>query len=159
MKEIGIDLSHGTMSSRSAEFRRVRDEIRISFQQLAQSIREEDSWQSKYDMAKKKHGNPAVSHSDNRLNLSFVAKAIRPSFVWCCRHGANRMTHLPQRSSLPASHAIRWVRSGKCHPLPDIFRNIRGAEEEEKKAYKPYRYGTAVSESGFSYADDYDAWK
>ena len=43
MKEIGIDLSHGTMSSRSAEFRRVRDEIRISFQQLAQSIREEDS--------------------------------------------------------------------------------------------------------------------
>lgn len=46
----------------------------------------------------------------------------------------------------------------KCHPLPDIFRNIKGAEEE-KKAYKPYRYGTAVCESGFSYADDYDAWK
>lgn len=46
----------------------------------------------------------------------------------------------------------------KCHPLPDIFRNIKGAEEE-KKAYKPYCYGTAVSESGFSYADDYDAWK
>ena len=45
-----------------------------------------------------------------------------------------------------------------CRPLSDIFRSIRGVEEE-KKEYKPYRYGRAISDSGFSYGDDYDAWK
>ena len=45
-----------------------------------------------------------------------------------------------------------------CRPLSDIFRSIRGVEEE-KKVYKPYRYGRAISDSGFSYGDDYDAWK
>lgn len=33
----------------------------------------------------------------------------------------------------------------ECHPLPDIFSNIRGTEEEK--------------DLGFSYGDDYDAWK
>lgn len=45
-----------------------------------------------------------------------------------------------------------------CRPLSDIFRGIRGLEED-KKEYKPYRYGKAISDSGFSYGDDYDAWK
>lgn len=43
----------------------------------------------------------------------------------------------------------------KCSPFRDIFESIRGAEEEEK--HHDTTFGSAYG--GFSYADDWDAWK
>ena len=43
-------------------------------------------------------------------------------------------------------------------PLKDIFENIRGAEEEHRhKAIRNSTFGSAYG--GFSYGDDWDAWK
>lgn len=44
-----------------------------------------------------------------------------------------------------------------CEPFQDIFENIRGAEEEGGHVVNKYKYGKAYG--GFSYGDDYDAWK
>lgn len=43
----------------------------------------------------------------------------------------------------------------KCSPFRDIFETIRGAEEE--KNHNDNNFGSAYG--GFSYADDWDAWK
>ena len=44
-------------------------------------------------------------------------------------------------------------------PFVDIFENIRGMEEEHRHrtAGNYHTFGSAYG--GFSYADDYDAWK
>ena len=43
----------------------------------------------------------------------------------------------------------------KCSPFRDIFKNIRGAKEEKK--HHDNKFGSAYG--GFSYVDDWDAWK
>lgn len=45
----------------------------------------------------------------------------------------------------------------KCEPFHDIFKSLRG--KKEHKSEKSYVYGKKFSDTGFNYADDYDAWK
>lgn len=44
-----------------------------------------------------------------------------------------------------------------CEPFRDIFENLRSVEKESGHHVRKYEYGKAYG--GFSYGDDYDAWK
>jgi hypothetical protein len=46
-----------------------------------------------------------------------------------------------------------------CEPFRDLFAKLRGAQEESPPQKTHNKFGTAISEDGFNYMDDYDAYK